>query len=101
MNTQPQGRQLINEVLYLASLASSPQAIDPLLDTLRVITAKLAQSGEPNVQQQTDLRTLKQKLEHYLVAQEPVRVFTPESLQLQVDQHMSGGSARRAMLQLA
>ena len=40
-------------------------------------------------------------LENYLLTQEHARLFTPDSLQAQVDYHFKGNNARRATLNLA
>lgn len=101
MVTASSGRQLIDEVIYLASLVSNPRAIDSWMDTVRMVTATLPPSGEPEERQKAELLDLKHKLENYLLNQESVRVFTPESLELQLENYISGGTTKRAIWQLA
>lgn len=100
MQDEQSRRSLVDIVIYLASLVSDPRAIDPHLDTVRIITAQAGSSGSLSAEQQQELKGVKQKIEQYLLTQDPVRVFTAESLQLQLDNYTSGGNAKRAMWQL-
>lgn len=70
----------IDIVTYAANLASSPQAIDPLLDRLRAVTSRIKPDEKLS---QTDNLTLKKvylDIEQYLIDEEPVREFSQESL---------------------
>ncbi len=84
--------KLINRIVYLASLASEVQVIDPMLDQLRNVTANYDR-GQPL--QDNDRRTLQklvEKLKSYLITQDPLRSFTRESLAARLQaQEDSGG----------
>lgn len=43
---------------------------------------------------------MQQRLEKYLLTQEKVRLFTPESLKLQIELHEAGNSFRKSRMQL-
>lgn len=82
------GKTLIDQVVYTASLVSSPAEIDESLDALRIITAR----RDRNLSQADIVRlnNLQSELENYLVARERLRYFTPESLRVQIDQYVQG-----------
>ena len=72
----------IDIVVHAATLVSTQAAIDPLLNTVRNITAAL-QPGAPIHLSSTDEESLKQvylKIEEYLLGKEAVRKFTKEGL---------------------
>jgi hypothetical protein len=75
-------RKQTDRIVYLSSLVSNPQRIDTYLDSLRSITA----SQRSDKQEVLDLVTATlNRIEHevtqYLLKTEPLRSFTPESLQ--------------------
>lgn len=75
----------IDLVTYAASLASNSQEIDPLLDDVRAITAKLQPGESPT---EHDGKTLFQtylKIEQYLVTKETVRNYTRNELREHID----------------
>jgi hypothetical protein len=74
----------IDMVTHAAGLASNVREIDPLLDNVRVITAKL-QPGQSLSPQETTLviRTYL-KIENYLIHQEPIRTFTKQELRIRL-----------------
>ncbi len=82
-----QDNQLIARIVQLAKLGSDPNAIDPLLDVLRTTTATREEGAPLQSQDRTRLQGIEKKLRAYLVTQDPLRRFTPESLEayLQVD----------------
>src|SRR5688572_7901230 len=84
------GSPLINRIVYTASLATDARAIDPILDPMRQITAKFSPGQELPQADQAILQRVQQQLETYLVERETSRYFTPESLQLQIEQHERG-----------
>jgi len=88
-------RSLIDKIVYTASLASNQSEIDVQLDTLRAITARSnPQALTPA--ETAELEKLQSVLEAYLVSRERLRLFTPESLRVQIDQYMQGGTDRRS-----
>ncbi|HSW98698.1 MAG TPA: hypothetical protein VLF71_02580 [Candidatus Saccharimonadales bacterium] len=74
------GRLAIEAIVCVAQLASSPQAIDPLLDNMRVITTNLAPGQALTPGQQATLLAVYQKLEAYLATQEPIRRRAPQEI---------------------
>jgi len=94
------GTALINRIVYTASLATRADEIDPLLDPLRVITAKTNTAAALLPTDKATLQAVQQKLENYLLTQEKVRLFTPESLRQQIASHEAGDSIRKSRLQL-
>ncbi len=66
-------RLAIDAVTCVAQLVSSPQAIDPILDSVRAVTSNLAPGQPVSPEQQAILLTVYQKLEDYLATQEPIR----------------------------
>jgi hypothetical protein len=96
---QPNSKQLIDQILYLASLASDPQSVDLILDRLRVITAVSTQLSPRDI---TNLQSIEIELRDHLLHKERFRSFTPDSLQANIEQHFAGKDplrdARRAAL---
>jgi len=94
--------QLIERTVYTASLATRAEEVDPLLDPLREITTRIVDKAQPVIP--TDSETLhgvQRQLEQYLLTQEKIRLFTPDSLHLQIDLHMQGNNyLRKSRLQL-
>lgn len=84
------GRQTLDEVMYLASLVSETGAISLLLDPVRRITAKLKPEEPVSAEDQTVLRRVSRQLEQYLTTQEKIRSFTPEQLKKQVTDFQRG-----------
>lgn len=84
----------IDTIDYLASLASRPTDIDPLLEPVRFITARLNPGETPSQADHQVLAEVQRKLERYLIEQEPLRRFTPESLKQKMIEHASGYKAR-------
>jgi hypothetical protein len=75
---------VIDIIVYLASLASKPKALDPTLDTLRRITARL-QPGEPITPQDVQaLVSVYRSVESYLTHDDPLRAFSVPELRLMV-----------------
>ncbi len=89
--------QATEKVTYLASLVSNINDVDPMLDTLREITASrkpnepLQLSGEERAR----LQQLESQLSEYLISKDPVRAFTPESLQAKLAQHFKQTEPRQ------
>lgn len=93
-------QELIDTDVYLAALASNPHDIDPMLDTLRQVTANVSVTKKLTEDQKAALLNLRHDLENYLVTKEQMRVFTPESLSLQLEHQKTGGNTRHAMVLL-
>jgi len=89
----------IDKVTYLASLASSPRALDIELDTLRTITASLQDKPDATVDEQsiTKLQNLQQKIKQYLITNEPLRKFTAQTIDQALYEHTSGKNNMRQL----
>ncbi len=66
---------IIDVVLYTASLASNASEIDSTLDTLRVVTSRLAPDEQLTASDEAKLVKVYRDLEDYLVNREPLRKF--------------------------
>jgi|GEM_PF-4809284 len=69
----------VDIISYVASLASKPQEIDPLLDDLRTITSKTS-SGSLTSTDQSKLRQVYLRVEDYLAKRDPFRTYEPDML---------------------
>jgi hypothetical protein len=70
----------LDVVTYIASLASEPRAIDPLLDPMREIGSR-TEPGKPlSDADQTALAEVCRRIQLYLVQQDPLRTFDQASL---------------------
>lgn len=83
-------RRLVETVTYLASLASSPQVIEPLLDIVRRVTAKLQFGEQLDPGDRKQLEHVRFQLQNHLLHQDPVRQFTPEDLQAKLAERFGG-----------
>lgn len=86
MDTQTSGinekdQLLINRITYLASLASESKVIDPMLDSLRQVTARWNRSGPLEKADHTILVGLEDQLKEFLIKKDPLRSFTAEDLE--------------------
>lgn len=86
MNEQVNGINVIERIVYLASLVSEPHSVQSTLDKLRTITANSAQSSPEGTKA---LRSIEAELEDYLIHKEQLRSFTPESLQQNIERHFA------------
>lgn len=70
----------IGSIMLLASLASKPREIEPILENLRGVTAS-HETGKPYTNEENNrLSTVYQSLEDYLVNREQVRTFSSTQL---------------------
>jgi hypothetical protein len=86
MDERMNARQLVDRIVYLASLMSEPQRVDTILDKLRVITARSSKLSDQDIKA---LKPIKNELEDYLVTKERIRSFTKASLRAHVEQHFA------------
>jgi hypothetical protein len=80
-----QSQTPIDVILYMSTLVSNVAAIDPILDDIRIVTAKMRSPASGvgaalDASQLQSLASVYRKLESYLVEQEQVRVFTKDTL---------------------
>lgn len=81
---------LVDKIVYLSSLAADQKKIDPMLDTLRVVTARQQFGGEMSAEDEEALRALYAQLLTYIVKEDPLRNFTLEDLERRVDKQFVG-----------
>lgn len=79
----------IDVVSYAASLASSPQSVDPLLDELRAVTANIGPEGKLSESDQQKLADTYLRIEAYLIKEEKLRSFSLEEIRGKVKQKFS------------
>lgn len=80
------GRQTsIDIVTFLASFASRPALIDPILDPLRDLTSVREQSQHLDDTEQRQLAAVYAELEDYLVENEPARRYKRDDLRQMID----------------
>lgn len=74
----------LDVVTYTASLATNKDDIDPILDKVRSLTAKMTPGQPLTPDDEKTLGTVYLELEDYLVEREPLRKFTRENVRQQV-----------------
>lgn len=85
--------KLIEKVTYTASLVSKRQDIDDKVDLLSSITASDRDLTDQDIQ---TINSIQGFLEDYLTSKETMRSFTPESLTLQIEQHLNGSTSNKS-----
>lgn len=87
----------IDTVIYLASLASNSRDIEPILDELRRVTSNITPGQVPDKAQNATITQVQQKLEDYLINRDPIRAFTPETLQQSIRTHFANHAPLRRL----
>jgi|GEM_PF-2164184 len=77
-------RSSLDIVMYAACLVSSPQAIDPTMDTVREITARMGPNGLLSQENVQELAGVYFKIENYLTHDEPLRAYTTEDIRKKI-----------------
>lgn len=72
---------LIDRIIQLTRLCSDPKAIDPMLDSLRLVTANWDRVSPLKPDDLSRLEKLEKDLTAYLLAKDPLRRFTPDTLE--------------------
>jgi hypothetical protein len=85
------GKRQVETVIYLASLASEPHAIESILDDVRSVTATMSPNAELTAEQSQLLKTVEEQLVRYLTEEEPVRDFTKDTLRDRIEARFAGG----------
>lgn len=94
--TLPKNTSPLDAVLYLAMLVSRPEKVDPMLDTVREITAQSSTKNNGlSAQEQAKLQTVCNKLATYLITEEQLRGFTKEDLERRLQERFEAGIAHR------
>ncbi|HEV7455077.1 MAG TPA: hypothetical protein VGO07_07510 [Candidatus Saccharimonadales bacterium] len=80
---------LSDVLIYTAGLSSSTQAVDPILDGLRMVTSRHAADKPFDTSQQQRLAETYLRLEIYLTQEEPIRPLKPEELRSSLQKHFA------------
>jgi hypothetical protein len=80
---------LVDLIVYVASLASRPRDIDPILDNLRRITALTQSKHDAQESNKRELERVYLQIEKYLITEEPVLGLSRESLRTRVDAYFN------------
>ena len=75
---------LLDVIAYLASLASNPQDIDPILDTMRVVSSRLKPGEVLSHSDEIELGKVYKDIEHYLTEKDPLRTFNTDEIHRRV-----------------
>lgn len=89
--TDTRPKTTIDMVIYAASLVSNSQDIDPLLDKVRSITARLNPGEKPSATETESLMQAYLKIEQYLVVKEAARNYTRNELRARLDSQLQKG----------
>ncbi|HSX16940.1 MAG TPA: hypothetical protein VLH86_02460 [Patescibacteria group bacterium] len=73
-------KSTLDLVTYIAGLASNPDDIDPILDTVRAVTSDVRPGEAPTAADDEVLLGVYLQLEAYLTTREPIRTFTKDEL---------------------
>jgi|GEM_PF-1699798 len=91
----------VDKLFYTASLVTNPADIDPLVERVRLITSQPDYAPDRlSAEQLATIAAIQSELEKYLVTQEKLRFFTPESLRLQIEQRAAGDVDKSSHRQL-
>lgn len=82
--------KLVDRIIYLASLASKRDDVDPMLETLREVTSTWDRTQSITGEKHAQLEELEQKLKQYLINDDPVRAFNSESLAKRLADQVAG-----------
>jgi hypothetical protein len=84
---------LVDSIVYLASLAAQPSAIDPALDTLRIVTTRWTPGAPLAEADRAALYQVVADLKDYLVNHDPLRSFTYEGLERRLQGNLQNKGA--------
>lgn len=94
------GWSIVDEIVYMASLATHAADVDSLLDPMRSVTAQAKyQDSQTDIAEsdQATLRKVKSDIETWLVENEQVRQFSLDSLRERVQRRMKGDNPQKAL----
>ncbi|HEV7453714.1 MAG TPA: hypothetical protein VGO07_00475 [Candidatus Saccharimonadales bacterium] len=89
-----QDHQLVDSVVYLASLSSSVKAIDHQMDTLRSVTSRWDGESPLKELDRTELLQLADWLKEYLINSDTLREFTKASLDERLQTYLRHDTTR-------
>jgi hypothetical protein len=77
----PSPKTSIDIIVYLASLASEQQAVSMIMDPMRRITATMRPGQAPTPDQEKVLQDVRERVERYLIEDDPFKALTPELIE--------------------
>lgn len=80
---------LVDVIEYLASFASNPSSIDPILDDMRVITSSQQAGQKLSAAEEAKLAATCRNLQDYLINRETLRQFDAETIRKSVSRHFN------------
>lgn len=92
---------IVEVVIYLASLASQPKDIDPILDEVRMVTSRLKPGQALAGQDMALMQSVQSRLEDYLLHKDQLSSFTKDSLQERIKNHFDEQRPYRILLRAA
>ena len=99
----PDAQKLVSSidiVIYTAGLASIPRDVEPIMNKVRLITAKLKLGEELTTQQQATFMKTYTDLEQYLVEHDPARKYSRGPIRELITRSLSGGQSHTFWLML-
>lgn len=88
--TPADDRKLVDGIIYLSSLVSESKAIDPMLDSLRNVTADWDSKIPLEHSKRLALQKLTIDLKQYLIHRDPLRSFTSDMLDSRLATNLTG-----------
>jgi hypothetical protein len=82
-------QNLLDVTIFLASQASERQVIDPLLDTVRSVTAQMRPGQPLTSADRAKLLKVQEQIKDYLINRDPLKVFTKESIERKLAERTS------------
>lgn len=71
---------ILNLITTVASLASNPKDIDPMLDKVRTISAQLPKESALSKKDEAVLLEVYLEIEEYLMTSDPIRTYSQQEL---------------------
>jgi hypothetical protein len=93
----PKNATPLDAAMYLAMLVSKPEKVDPILDTVREITARQGSTDSTSLSEteQKQLQEACNKLATYLTTEEQLRGFTQEDLERRLQERFERTGVNR------
>jgi heme/copper-type cytochrome/quinol oxidase subunit 3 len=79
----------IDIVIHVVGMVSNQSKIDPYLDDMRILTARVEPSRRTSLtdDEQMKLKEIYLQVEHFLVTEDPLRTFSQDKLRADIAQH--------------
>ncbi|HKU18838.1 MAG TPA: hypothetical protein VJP80_06220 [Candidatus Saccharimonadales bacterium] len=86
-------RALVDRIVYMGTLASERSVIDPLMDTLRLVTTRWHGNQPLEASDRTQLLELETRLKDYLTHRDPIRMFAAAELEARLRKQTDGSAS--------